>query len=133
MYDIKRLKTLACEHFLRAFVNESDVKDMAAIIEYVYSSSPTSDRRLRDIIVTVAADRILEFYRCAEFEDMAKRNNDFSNDLNKTLGHIQELLRENSTPLMPIVCTKCKNGFSSSKRGAGGSVYCPCCGHLNGE
>ncbi|QDS67630.1 hypothetical protein FKW77_004415 [Venturia effusa] len=89
-YNIPNLKNLACEHFVRTFaITESSVRDMAETIEYVYDSTPESDRRLRDVVVHVAADRTSEFYRCPEFETMAGNVGEFCNDLAKRLGKME--------------------------------------------
>ncbi|TID27488.1 hypothetical protein E2P81_ATG00245 [Venturia nashicola] len=133
-YDIPNLKTIAYEHFVRTFaIKESTVREIAETIEYIYDSTPESDRRLRDIVVHIAADRALEFYRCPEFEAMAGNVSEFCNDLAKRLGVKQELWGGGKKPLLPITCSKCSNEFSSSRRGSNGGVYCPCCGLRNRE
>lgn len=133
-YDIPKLKTLASEHFVRSFAStESTVRDIAETIEYVYDSTPENDRRLRDVVVHIAADRTSELYRCPEFEKMAGHVSEFCNDLAKRLGVKQELWKGGKKPLLPISCATCSNEFSSSRRGRTGAVYCPCCGQKNTE
>ncbi|KAE9973043.1 hypothetical protein BLS_003780 [Venturia inaequalis] len=104
-YDVPKLKILASEHFVRSFATaESTVRDIAETIEYVYDSTPESDRCLRDIVVHIAADRTSDFYRCPEFEAMAGTVSDFCNDLAKRLGVKQELSEGWKKPLLPITC-----------------------------
>ncbi|RDI79596.1 hypothetical protein Vi05172_g10430 [Venturia inaequalis] len=125
-YDVPKLKILASEHFVRSFATaESTVRDIAETIEYVYDSTPESDRCLRDIVVHIAADRTSDFYRCPEFEAMAGTVSDFCNDLAKRLGVKQELSEGWKKPLLPITCTKCSNEFSSSRRGPSGLEHTP--------
>lgn len=134
-YDVQKLKSLACEHFIRTFAvaTELEISEVAEIIEYIYENTPESDRRLRDLVVNLAADRASEFYRCPEFEEMAGRVKDFCNDLAKRLAFNQELWKGGKKPLLPITCAKCRNVFSSFKRGAGGALLCPCCGNVETE
>lgn len=135
MYDIQQLKNLACDHFTRTFAIGADLElnDLADTIEYIYKSTPEADRRLRDIVVHIAADRASEFYRCPEFTEMAGSVNDFCNDLAQRLGVNQDLLKEVKVPLLPISCETCGNAFNSSKRGGGGALFCPCCGRIQTE
>jgi hypothetical protein len=51
MYDIQDLKTLSISKFEQAAQRDWKSSSFPQVIDYVYKSTPTSDRGLRDIIV----------------------------------------------------------------------------------
>ncbi|KAF7507484.1 hypothetical protein GJ744_010415 [Endocarpon pusillum] len=71
-YNVQSLKDFAQERFGRWARSNWPCEDFTAIIREVFSSTPSSDRGLRDIVSGTVADHLGFFIRIDEFRELVE-------------------------------------------------------------
>lgn len=99
-YDVPSLRRLAQKMFLLG-CKSANPQLMAIAIEEIYSSTPSSDRGLRDIAVKAAVSNSTVLWEDSESNSMIERVGEFGRDLAKSLCNDKK----------DITCTRCYERF----------------------
>lgn len=126
------LRAIACEKFKAEFAPETDTTELTQAIEKVYSSTPSSNRGLRDIVILSAAVRAGELFKDDEFDQMTERVGEFGRDLAKHFS--TRTMVANKPDVAPvadvpgIICNFCHVKFVPDRVEIGEGAWCPHCG-----
>lgn len=120
-YCILGLKTRAKKKFDKAVKTCWDMDDFAHAITEVYSSTPSTDRGLRDTIVEVARKNISTLLQKEDFRSVLEETVGFAADV------AQLMEQSDSSPLEEFLCPNCEKTWEAFLQP--GTNYCLRCGH----
>ncbi|KAL2057371.1 hypothetical protein ABVK25_002424 [Lepraria finkii] len=114
-YGILALKVRATEKFDKAVRTCWDMDDVAHAITEVYSSTPSTDRGLRDTAVEVAHEHISPLLEKDDFRGVLEEAVGFTADVT------QVFAQSESSSLRTYHCPRCGNHWEA---------LLPCCGYV---
>ncbi|KAL4973725.1 BTB/POZ domain protein [Aspergillus desertorum] len=118
-YGIPNLKEQAKEKFAASIKTCWVMDDFPVAIASAYSTTPSSDRGLRDLLVSTCLEHILELLE----------NEDFRQVLRETLGFAADLVENRNHFTATSTRYRCPHcGKEWSFQGSGKIQYCPLCG-----
>jgi len=128
-YDIPFLATYAKEKFKEAISTGWDKEDFPQAILEAYSSTPESDRGLRDLILNVCQDHISDLRDKPSFVNAMRQTTSlFAADL------AQRLAKSNQPDkLEKYRCPSCHQTWGSEDIPHGVSRYCVRCSHCRSD
>ncbi|KAH8698146.1 BTB/POZ protein [Phaeosphaeriaceae sp. PMI808] len=122
-YDIKPLKDLARVKFEKAADRDWDSPYFPTTISFVYTSTPPSDRGLRDIVIKRSKDHLNALLDSPEFGCMIEGNGVFGRDLVKAIAHRPEP-EPGAATYKCAACGKSMTAWLNPSQ----NVHCPSCG-----
>ena len=120
-YDISALKLRAEEKFEKAVETCWDMDDFAHAITDIYSSTPPTDRGLRDKVVEVAYQHISALLMKHTFRDVLKETVGFAAD-------VTQLMASREGSLKKYHCPSCGKNWEALIPSAG-TYCCMHCGY----
>jgi hypothetical protein len=120
-YTIPALKEHAKEKFQKATSVGWAMDDFPLTVAEVYSSTPETDRGLRDLVVQLCQEHLGHLRNNRQFQDVLKRTKDFAADLVRSF-------QGNPT----YKCPNCHQTWQSSLS-QGGTYYCIHCGNRRSD
>jgi len=124
-YGVVALKSRAKKKFDKAVKTCWDMDDFAHAITEVYSSTPSTDRGLRDTIVEVARKNISTLLEKEDFRSVLEETVGFAADVTQLMDQ-----SENQS-LLEFLCPKCSQKWEAFLQP--GTNYCLRCGHQRSD
>jgi speckle-type POZ protein len=123
-YDVVALKSRAKEKFEKAAKSCWDMEDFPLAISEVYSSTPATDRGLRDLVVEIVCTHI----------DALLVKQDFRNLLEETVSFAADVTQLIASTFKEYECPNCGNHWKAVLSG-GSAYHCVHCSssHANWE
>ena len=116
-YDVVALKSQAKEKFEKAAQSCWNMEDFPPAISEVYSSTPATDRGLRDLVVEIV---------CTHIDALLLRQ-DFRNVLEETIGFAADVTQFIASAFKEYRCQGCTNRWKAVLPG-GSAYHCVHCG-----
>ena len=115
-YDVVALKSQAKEKFEKTAKSCWNMDDFPPAISEVYSSTPATDRGLRDLVVEIV---------CTHIDALLVRQ-DFRNVLEETVGFAADVTQRIASTFKEYKCPNCTNQWKAVLSG-GSTYYCVRC------
>jgi speckle-type POZ protein len=124
-YGVLALKSRAKEKFDRIVKTCWDIDDFAHAITEVYSSTPSTDRGLRDTVIEVARNNISTLLEKKDFRSVLEETVGFAADVTQLMN------RNQKRSFVKFVCPSCGEDWEAFPKRS--MTYCPCCGHYRSD
>ena len=120
-YGVSSLKLRAKEKFERAVKTCWDMDDLAHTITYIYSSTPPTDRGLRDAVVEVVYEHISALLKKHTFRDVLEETVGFAAD-------VTQLMVSSERAFQKYHCPNCGKHWEAvvPATGAFCCIHCGC-------
>lgn len=124
-YDVATLKLQAKEKFKQAAETRWRMDDFPHAITEVYSSTPATDRGLRDMVIRVVCGHIDVFLEKQEFNDVLEETVGFAADVTRFIVKEHKGVKE-------YHCPSCRQSWKTALL-EGRIYYCQRCGTFRSD
>ncbi len=125
-YGVMPLRSVAKVMFNKAVRTCWDMDDFARVIAEVYSSTPSTDRGLRDIVVEVAHEHIEALLKKVDFRVVLEETAGFAADVTQLM--VQKIRSSTNTMYQ---CPSCKKQWQAVLSSQSRGHHCLQCGHYD--
>jgi hypothetical protein len=125
-YEIWALQLLAEKKFAKAVRTCWDMDDFAHVVSEIYSSTPSTDRGLRDIVVDIAHENIEALLEKDDFLGVLEGTAGFAADVTQLLAQKKRLSNRK------YKCPYCANEWEAVLS-SGRTYYCLLCGQARSD